>query len=102
MEELRPAFYDEVYAADGPRAHTVALARALERLGPDRLAATGRQRDAIVLQQGIAFDAGDLRDRLRRAEEELSSSEEGTEARRAAERDHRRYEAFLKMAEAGR
>jgi F-type H+-transporting ATPase subunit epsilon len=49
-----------------------------------------------------ALDANDLRDRLRRADEELSSSEEGTEARRAAERDYRRYEAFLKMAEAGR
>jgi F-type H+-transporting ATPase subunit epsilon len=45
------------------------------------------------------LDASDLRDRLRRAEDELSSSEEGTEERRAAERDKRRYEAFLKLAE---
>jgi F-type H+-transporting ATPase subunit epsilon len=47
------------------------------------------------------LNAGDLRDRLRRAEDELSSSEEGTEERRAAERDKRRYEAFLKLAEGG-
>jgi F-type H+-transporting ATPase subunit epsilon len=45
------------------------------------------------------LDAGDLRDRLQRAEDEVSSSEEGTEERRAAERDKRRYEAFLKLAE---
>jgi F-type H+-transporting ATPase subunit epsilon len=45
------------------------------------------------------LNAGELRDRLRRAEDELSSSEEGTEERRAAERDKRRYEAFLKLAE---
>ncbi len=34
-----------------------------------------------------------------RAEDELASAEEGTEERRAAERDKRRYEAFLKLAE---
>ena len=45
------------------------------------------------------LNAADLRDRLQRAEDELSSSEEGTEERRAAERDKRRYEAFLKLAE---
>ena len=45
------------------------------------------------------LDAADLRDRLQRAEDELSSAEEGSEERRAAERDKRRYEAFLKLAE---
>jgi F-type H+-transporting ATPase subunit epsilon len=45
------------------------------------------------------LDAGDLRDRLQRAEDELSSAEEGSEERRLAERDKRRYEAFLKLAE---
>ena len=35
----------------------------------------------------------------RAGREELSDSEEGTEERRAAERDKRRYEAFLKIAE---
>ena len=34
-----------------------------------------------------------------RAEQELADAEEGTEERRAAERDKRRYEAFLKLAE---
>ena len=45
------------------------------------------------------LDTGELRSRLERAEQEISSSEEGTEERRAAERDKRRYEAFLKIAE---
>ena len=47
------------------------------------------------------LDAADLRDRLKRAEDELSSAEEGSEERRVAERDKRRYEAFLKLAESG-
>jgi F-type H+-transporting ATPase subunit epsilon len=45
------------------------------------------------------LDASDLRDRLQRAEDELSSTEEGTEERRVAERDKRRYETFLKLAQ---
>jgi F-type H+-transporting ATPase subunit epsilon len=45
------------------------------------------------------LNASDLRDRLQRAEDELSSAEEGSEERRLAERDKRRYEAFLKLAE---
>lgn len=45
------------------------------------------------------LDASDLRDRLKRAEDELSAAEEGSEERRLAERDKRRYEAFLKIAE---
>ena len=45
------------------------------------------------------LNASDLQDRLQRAQDEVSSSEEGTEERRAAERDKRRYEAFLKIAE---
>ena len=48
------------------------------------------------------LNSSDLQDRLRRAEDEVSNSEEGTEERRAAERDKRRYEAFLKIAEGGR
>jgi F-type H+-transporting ATPase subunit epsilon len=48
------------------------------------------------------LDTSDLQDRLRRAEEECSKAEEGTEELRAAERDKRRYEAFLKIAEGGR
>jgi F-type H+-transporting ATPase subunit epsilon len=45
------------------------------------------------------LNASDLQDRLRRAEDELEKSEEGSEERRLAERDKRRYEAFLKIAE---
>ena len=48
-----------------------------------------------------SLDVGELRDRLQRAEQELADAEENSEARRAAERDRRRYEAFLKLAEAG-
>jgi F-type H+-transporting ATPase subunit epsilon len=46
-----------------------------------------------------SLDAGEIRDRLQRAEQEIGDSEEESEARRAAERDKRRYEAFLKIAE---
>ena len=45
------------------------------------------------------LDTGELRSRLDRAESELSGAEEGTEEQRAAARDKRRYEAFLKIAE---
>ena len=44
------------------------------------------------------LDTSDLQDRLKRAEEECSKAEEGTEELRAAEREKRRYEAFLKIA----
>jgi F-type H+-transporting ATPase subunit epsilon len=46
-----------------------------------------------------ALDAGEIRDKLQRAEQEISDSDEDSEARRVAERDKRRYEAFLKIAE---
>jgi F-type H+-transporting ATPase subunit epsilon len=45
------------------------------------------------------LDAGELRERLKRAEDELSRAEEDTEEHRAAERAKRRYEAFVKIAE---
>jgi F-type H+-transporting ATPase subunit epsilon len=48
------------------------------------------------------LDSGDIKSRLERAEEELTNAEEGSEERRAAERDKRRYEAFQKIAEGGR
>jgi F-type H+-transporting ATPase subunit epsilon len=44
------------------------------------------------------LDSGELRSRLERAERELADAEEGTEEARAAARDKRRYEAFLKIA----
>ena len=45
------------------------------------------------------LSAGDLRDRLRKAEETLSRAEEDSEEQRTAQREKRRYEAFLKIAE---
>jgi F-type H+-transporting ATPase subunit epsilon len=45
------------------------------------------------------LNAADLRDRLQRAEDELSSAEDGSEEQASAKRDKRRYEAFLKLAE---
>ena len=45
------------------------------------------------------LNSSDLQDRLRRAEDECQKAEEGTEELRAAEREKRRYEAFLKIAE---
>jgi F-type H+-transporting ATPase subunit epsilon len=44
------------------------------------------------------LDTGDLEERLRRSESEVEKAEEGSEERRAAERDKRRYEAFLELA----
>jgi F-type H+-transporting ATPase subunit epsilon len=45
------------------------------------------------------LNASDLRERLKRAEDELSNAEENSEEARVAARDKRRYEAFLKLAE---
>ena len=44
------------------------------------------------------LNSGDLDERLKRAESEIENAEEGTEELRAAERDKRRYEAFLELA----
>ena len=59
-------------------------------------------REGVLVLVDEAFgiddlDAGDLRDRLKRAEEELSSADEDSEQARAAARAKRRYEAFLKI-----
>jgi F-type H+-transporting ATPase subunit epsilon len=62
------------------------------------------ERALVLVDEVFSVDdlnASDLRDRLKRAEDELSGAEEGTEERRAAERDKRRYEAFLKLADGG-
>ena len=45
------------------------------------------------------LDAGNLRERLQQAERELESAGDDTEKRRVAERDKRRLEAFLSIAE---
>jgi F-type H+-transporting ATPase subunit epsilon len=47
------------------------------------------------------LDTSELQDRLKRAEQEVESSDEDSEERRVAERDKRRYEAFLEIAGGG-
>jgi len=47
------------------------------------------------------LDVADLREKLRKSEDALSGAEEGTEERRRALRDKRRWEAFLRIAEGG-
>ena len=45
------------------------------------------------------LDAGTLRERLSEAEQRLERADEGSEEARQAERDRRRYEAFVKLSE---
>ena|SRR5947209_17788758 len=45
------------------------------------------------------LDTGQLRERLERAERELEQAGEDSERRRVAERDKRRFERFLEIAE---
>jgi len=45
------------------------------------------------------LDRSELQDKLKRAEQELSSAEEDSEAARLAERDKLRWEAFLRVLE---
>jgi F-type H+-transporting ATPase subunit epsilon len=48
-----------------------------------------------------SLDAGQLRERLQQAESELDSAGDDTERRRVAERDRRRWQAYLSIAEGG-
>jgi F-type H+-transporting ATPase subunit epsilon len=47
------------------------------------------------------LDAADLKEKLRQAEDGLSSAEENSEEQRRCARDKRRWDAFLKIAEGG-
>jgi F-type H+-transporting ATPase subunit epsilon len=47
------------------------------------------------------LDTSQLQDRLQDAERRLESSDEDSEAQRVAERDKRRWERFLQIAEGG-
>jgi F-type H+-transporting ATPase subunit epsilon len=49
--------------------------------------------------QPDSLDTGQLRERLDRAERELESAGDDSERRRTAERDKRRWETFLRIAE---
>ena len=60
-------------------------------------------RDGVLLLVEEALDPGsldtaDLEDRRRRAEEAEQEADEDSEERRRAQRDRRRWEAFLKIA----
>ena len=44
------------------------------------------------------LDSGELEDRLRRAEEAAERAEDGSEEQRRAQRDRKRWEAFLRIA----
>ena len=44
------------------------------------------------------LNSGELQEKVRQAEQEMSSAEEDSEAGRRAARDKRRYEAFLRVA----
>src|ERR1039457_4803317 len=59
-------------------------------------------RGLIPLQEAPetdSLDASELRERLQQAERELENAGEDSERRRVAERDVRRWEAFLKISE---
>ncbi|MEN3282835.1 MAG: F-type H+-transporting ATPase subunit epsilon [Solirubrobacteraceae bacterium] len=45
------------------------------------------------------LNASDLEDRLRRAEEAVDRAEDGSEEQRRAQRDRKRWEAFLRIAQ---
>jgi F-type H+-transporting ATPase subunit epsilon len=60
------------------------------------------ERVLVLVEDAISpddLDAGELRSRLEEAERELESADEDSEARRTAERQKRRAEAFLRIAE---
>jgi F-type H+-transporting ATPase subunit epsilon len=47
------------------------------------------------------LDVADLREKLRKSEDELSAAEDGSEDAARAGRDKRRWETFLRIAEGG-
>jgi F-type H+-transporting ATPase subunit epsilon len=58
----------------------------------------------VLVEEAIRpedLDAGDLRERARRAEESGRNAEEGSEEQRRCQRDQRRWETFLRIAEGG-
>ncbi len=62
------------------------------------------ERALVLVEEAIEpgdLDASDLRDRLQQAERALEQAEEDSEAQRTAERQKRRYEAFLRITEGG-
>jgi F-type H+-transporting ATPase subunit epsilon len=63
-----------------------------------------REQVLVLVEEAIRpndLNAGDLRERARRAEQSAREAEDGSEEQRRCQRDHRRAEAFLKIAEGG-
>ena len=62
----------------------------------------GGNRALLLVQEAHdpgSLDAGEMRERLQQAESELDSAGEDSERRRVAERNKRRWQAFLSIAE---
>jgi F-type H+-transporting ATPase subunit epsilon len=62
------------------------------------------ERVLVLVEDAISpddLDTSELQSRLDEAERELESADEDSEARRTAERQKRRAEAFLRIAEGG-
>jgi F-type H+-transporting ATPase subunit epsilon len=56
----------------------------------------------VLVEEALApdqLDSSDLQDRLRRAEEAAERAEEDSEEQRRAQRDKKRWEAFLRIAQ---
>jgi F-type H+-transporting ATPase subunit epsilon len=63
-----------------------------------------REQVLVLVEEAIRpndLNAGDLRERARRAEQSAREAEDGSEEQRRCQRDQRRAEAFLKIAEGG-
>ena len=61
----------------------------------------GPERVLILVEEATPpeeLNSGELQEKVRQAEQEMSSAEEDSEAGRRAARDKRRYEAFLRVA----
>ena len=61
----------------------------------------GNNRALVLVEEAHPpeeLNSSDLQERLRRAEQEMESAEEDSEQRRVAERDKRRWDAFLDIA----
>jgi F-type H+-transporting ATPase subunit epsilon len=62
----------------------------------------GGNRALLLVEEAYApdeLDVSDLRERLQRAEREIENAEEGSEEQGGAQRDRRRWEAFIAVAE---
>jgi F-type H+-transporting ATPase subunit epsilon len=58
----------------------------------------------ILVEEAVdpgSLNAGEIQEKLSAAERELERCDEGTEAYRVAQRDKRRAEAFLRLAQGG-